>query len=50
MRQVLVRPDGIANYAGYLDRVREDLAAQYPEGEFRVIGAHAMDCRGPIHN
>ena len=49
MRQVLVRPDGIANYAGYLDRVREDLAAQYSEGEFRVIGTRSMDCRGPIY-
>jgi len=43
MRQSLLRPDGIPNYDGYLDRVRRDLAAQLPHGEFRVIAVRQIE-------
>ena len=36
MRQSLQRPDGIADYSGYLDLVRRDLATKFPRGPYRV--------------
>ena len=36
MRQSLQRPDGIADYPGYLDLVRRDLAIEFRSGPFRV--------------
>ena len=36
MRQSLQRPDGIADYPGYLDLARRDLAIKFPRGPYRV--------------
>ena len=36
LRQSLQQPDGIPDYAGYLDRVRGDLALEFSRGEYCV--------------